>query len=538
MHPRDLLPGLIDRGHPVICNRNELRRDTAGDHAIGMKFRDLFAVIPLDFLQIHIRSDTQNLIGVSLAPVDVAQFDRLISCIGEPENLRNLQQKSAFAFMQHTISLGDMKQPVHDIFQSLQIVLVKPCNAGRIGFKARCILLGQIKQPRHIGLFGLRDIEQIAKSVDLIECDNTVGLGHFRRERDHRDRECCLTARFRICQAGNGSCHAVQKCAAGIDTAFQPLLQCLKNTHTHRVKYFSPNENGLPMRSSTFAKNPALGLLLGMIGVTFFGGTLPFTRLAVADMSPAFVTYGRAVVAAACALILLIAMGRRSILQAEILPLFLAALCLVIGFPLFVALAMQSVPASHGGIVLGILPVTTALCSAFLNGERPGRMFWLLSLAGCGLIVAFAMRDGASGFELGDLWLFFAALSASLGYAISGRLSRIMPGWEVISRGLVLCLPLTLTGSWLTFPASLETISVSAWIGFAYVSLFSMFIAFVFWNAGLALGGVALVGQTQLLQIFVTLAVSRVMLGETVGAEAWAVATVIMFIIFFLKKTR
>ena len=277
------------------------------------------------------------------------------------------------------------------------------------------------------------------------------------------------------------------------------------------------------MHSTKSAENLGLGLLLGLIGVVFFGGTLPFTRLAVADMSPAFVTYGRAVVAAACALILLFIMGRRPVLKADILPLFLAALCLVIGFPLFAALAMQSVPASHGGIVLGILPVTTALCSAVLNGERPGKMFWLLSLAGCGLIVAFAMRDGASGFELGDLWLFLAALFASLGYAISGRLSRIMPGWEVISRGLVLCLPLTL---------------ISAWIGFAYVSLFSMFIAFVFWNAGLALGGVALVGQTQLLQIFVTLAVSQVMLGETVGAEAWGVATVIVFIIFFLKKTR
>lgn len=286
------------------------------------------------------------------------------------------------------------------------------------------------------------------------------------------------------------------------------------------------------------AEKTGLGLLLGLVGVVVFGGTLPFTSLAVTDMSPSFVTYGRAVVAAGCALILLLIMRRKPIVKADFLPLFISALCLVFGFPFFMALAMTSVPASHGGVVLGILPITTALFSAVLNKERPSRWFWVLSLIGCGLVITFALRDGAAGLALGDAWLFVAALFASFGYAISGQLSRTMPGWEVISRGLLLCLPFSIIGSLLSFPEAIGSISTSAWIGFAYVSLFSMFIGFVFWNAGLALGGVALVGQTQLLQIFVTLALSKLVLGEAVGPEAWAVASMIVCIIFFLKKMR
>ena len=286
------------------------------------------------------------------------------------------------------------------------------------------------------------------------------------------------------------------------------------------------------------AEKTGLGLLLGLVGVVIFGGTLPFTSLAVADMSPAFVTYGRAVVAAGCALILLLIMGRKPFVRADFRPLFGAALCLVIGFPFFMALAMTTVPASHGGIVLGILPITTALFSCLFNKERPSLWFWALSLIGCVLVVGFALRDGANGLGSGDIWLFVAALFASFGYAISGRLSRAMPGWEVISRGLLLCLPFSILGSLLSFPESIGSISMSAWIGFAYVSLFSMFIGFVFWNAGLALGGVALVGQTQLLQIFVTLILSQIVLGEVVAPEAWIIASLIVCIIFFLKKTR
>lgn len=292
------------------------------------------------------------------------------------------------------------------------------------------------------------------------------------------------------------------------------------------------------MSTPMSAEKTGLGLLLGLVGVVVFGGTLPFTSLAVTDMSPSFVTYGRAVVAAGCALALLLLMGRKPIVKANLVPLFIAALCLVIGFPFFMALAMTTVPASHGGIVLGILPITTALFSTLLNQERPGIWFWVLSLIGCGLVINFALNDGATGLGSGDIWLFIAALFASLGYAISGQLSRAMPGWEVISRGLLLCLPFSVLGSLLSFPESLGTISTSSWIGFAYVSLFSMFIGFVFWNAGLALGGVALVGQTQLLQIFVTLALSQLVLGEVVGSEAWGVASLIMCIIFFLKKAR
>jgi drug/metabolite transporter (DMT)-like permease len=201
-------------------------------------------------------------------------------------------------------------------------------------------------------------------------------------------------------------------------------------------------------------------------------------------------------------------------------PTLLAiSLALVIGFPAFAGLALLTVPAAHGGVVLGILPVATALTAVFFAGERPSALFWCLSLTGAALVAIFSLRHGHGGLEPGDILLGLAAVSAAIGYALSGRLARAAPGWAVICWALVLALPLTVPASALLWRSEYLVAPANAWGAFLYLGLFSMLFGFFAWNAGLALGGIAHVGQVQLLQVFVTLLVAALLLGERISGE-------------------
>ena len=268
-----------------------------------------------------------------------------------------------------------------------------------------------------------------------------------------------------------------------------------------------------------------LGLVLGLIGVCVFAGTLPFTRIAVEHLSPGFITAGRASMAGLLAGTTLLALRKPWPARAAIRQLALAALCLVGGFPIFTALAMQSVPASHGGVVLGILPLATALASVLIAGERPGPAFWLAALVGAALVIWFSLREGEGSLERGDVYLLAAVLSSALGYVISAQLARAgFGGWEVISWILVLSLPVTLPLALWLRPAEPAEVPAWNWIGLAYVTLMSQYLGFFAWNAGLALGGIARVSQVQLLQTFVTLGIAAVLNHERVDALTWLVA--------------
>ncbi|MGY6568534.1 MAG: DMT family transporter [Salinarimonas sp.] len=279
-------------------------------------------------------------------------------------------------------------------------------------------------------------------------------------------------------------------------------------------------------------ENLRLGLVLGAIGVIVFGGTLPFTRLAVEGLDAWFVTVGRASIAGMIAACVLIATRRRPPHAADLRVLFLISLCLVAGFPAFTALAMMDVEASHGGVVLGIIPLATAACAVLVAGERPAPLFWLAAVAGAGIVSAFMLRDGLSGLGAGDLRLAGAVVSAALGYALSGMLARRMPGWEVISWALVLALPLSLPLTVLLWPVEIAEVPGRAWLGFAYVTLLSQYLAFFAWNAGLAMGGVARIGQMQLLQPFVTLTIAAILNAERVGWVTWACAALVVAVVY------
>lgn len=279
------------------------------------------------------------------------------------------------------------------------------------------------------------------------------------------------------------------------------------------------------------------GLALGLAGVTIFAGTLPATRFALSDYSPWFITHGRAVIASFAAILILLMLRRRPPKQ-HLAMLMLAGVLLVFGFPGFMAIGLQTVGAGHGGVVLGILPLATAIFAALIAGERPSLLFWLSGVCGAGLVVIFAVRDSGMQLVAGDLWLFLAGLSASLGYVISGRLARFMPGWEVISWALVLTLPASLAGAVYTWQPAFGSASFPALFALSYLGLGSMFLGFFAWNTGLALGGIARVSQTQLVQTFLTIAFSALLLGEPITIEIIFFAAGVVFFVAIGQRAR
>ena len=277
--------------------------------------------------------------------------------------------------------------------------------------------------------------------------------------------------------------------------------------------------------------------MLALAGAVIFGLTLPFTRIAVAELPPVFVGLGRAVVAAGLAAFMLSVTRSPRPIRRDVLKLVLAGFGIVIGFPVFSAIAMQSAPASHGGIVLGILPLATAAAAIVFAGETPSLKFWLWAIAGSAAVVVFAVLNaGATEVYTADLWLLAAIVAAAIGYAISGDMTKRLGGWQVISWCLIVMLPIIIIPVMFTLPDVNWGASAWAWGSFAYVTVFSQFLGFFFWNNGLALAGVARAGQTQLLQIFVTLAGSWALLGEPVTAITLGFALLVAFCVWMGRK--
>lgn len=285
-------------------------------------------------------------------------------------------------------------------------------------------------------------------------------------------------------------------------------------------------------------QNITTAFALAILGVAMFAGTLPFTRLAIEDFSPWFITFCRALIGAIPALIWLLA-TKRKIYHSRNMEIFISGAILIFGFPGFMALAMTSLPASHGGVVLGIAPLATAVISTLLAGERHSLWFWLLSVSGALIVIAFAVYKSETGIgELssGYLWMFAAAIAASTGYVMAGKLARQMPGTEVICRALVLNLPIITLGTFWLWEPSFATPSTTGIISMAYLGLFSMFIGFFAWNTALAMGGIGRIGQVQLLQIFMTLGISSVLLGEVIDTITITTALVVTAIVFLARR--
>ncbi len=280
----------------------------------------------------------------------------------------------------------------------------------------------------------------------------------------------------------------------------------------------------------------AAGWLNGLIGVVIFSGSLPATRVAVLQFDPVFLTVARAAIAGALALCLLLLFKEKRPTRRDLTSLVVVALGVVVGFPLLTALALQHMTSAHSIVFIGLLPLATAIFGVIRGGERPRPAFWLFSVLGSALVVGFALFQDLTASAVGDALMFAAIVVCGLGYAEGAKLSRTLGGWQVISWALVLSLPIMIVLVLIYMPSSFSRIDSPAWISLAYVSLFSMLIGFVFWYRGLAEGGIAAVGQLQLLQPFFGLALAATLLHEPVTSAMMIVTVGVILCVAGARK--
>jgi drug/metabolite transporter (DMT)-like permease len=288
-------------------------------------------------------------------------------------------------------------------------------------------------------------------------------------------------------------------------------------------------------------QDSARGLALGVLGVVIFAMTLPMTRLAVGDagapqLAPAFVTAGRAGLAGLLSLAYLCWLRAASPARMHWRALAVCALGTVLGFPLFLALALRHVDAMHAAVVTGVLPLGTAVAAALALRQRASFGFWLCAVIGCGLVLAFAALRGQGSLSAADGLLLLAVASASIGYVAGAQVSARLPAEQVICWVLVFSLPFTLPAMILTWPVDTATVRASAWGGLAYVTLFSMWLGFFAWYRGLALGGVMRVSQVQLVQPFLALLFAVPVLGERLDATTVLFALAVVIVVLIGKR--
>ncbi len=283
--------------------------------------------------------------------------------------------------------------------------------------------------------------------------------------------------------------------------------------------------------------NESKGMLLGFLGVVAFGLTLPATRFIVPYFEPIFIGLGRAVLASIIAAFILIVTKQSRPNMLQIMQLSVVALGVVLGFPVLTAWAMKTVPASHGGVVLGVLPLATAAAAVIVSGEKPSVGFWIFSLIGSIVVVTYSLLQGLGSFQLGDLLLVGAVLSAGIGYALGGKLAKELGGWQVICWALVISFPFIIVPAWMQAPdEDINSLPLNVLISFLYLALVSQLFGFFLWNKGLALGGIARVSQTQLMQPFVTLLASAFLINETVSIQTFLFAVLVVCIVAIGKK--
>jgi drug/metabolite transporter (DMT)-like permease len=267
----------------------------------------------------------------------------------------------------------------------------------------------------------------------------------------------------------------------------------------------------------------------GMLGVAIFSGSLPATRLAVAGFSPLLLTSLRALIAGllACAML---AWARQPWPHArQWRQLAIVAGGCVLGFPLITAIALQHITSARSLVFIGLLPISTAVFGVLRGGERPSPAFWSFALMGAAAVAGFALARGSGGSVLGDGLMVVAIVLCGLGYAEGAVITRTLGGWQCICWALLMCVPVALVGCVAFWPsAGVGAVGLPSWLGLGYVAVFSMLIGFIFWYRGLSLGGIASVGQLQLLQPFMGLGLAALLLHEPVAPLMLVVTVVVV----------
>ena len=282
------------------------------------------------------------------------------------------------------------------------------------------------------------------------------------------------------------------------------------------------------------------GILFGFLGVLAFSFTLPLTRIAVTELDAVFVGAGRAVVAAALAIIVLAVTRQRRPHGRQWIRLVVVGGGVIAGFPLLTSAAMQTVPAAHGAVVIGLLPAATAVAAVIRARERPSRAFWFASAAGVAAVLGFVVVSGGGLISLhpADLLLVAAVACAAIGYAEGALLSRELGSWQTICWALVVALPVMLPLTLTSIGGGVPEASAAAWLSFGYLGFISMFLGFFSWYRGLAIGPISVVSQIQLVQPVFTLAWSALIVGEQLGLKVWVGAAVVLLCAFTAVRTR
>ncbi|MEO8386085.1 MAG: DMT family transporter, partial [Betaproteobacteria bacterium] len=289
----------------------------------------------------------------------------------------------------------------------------------------------------------------------------------------------------------------------------------------------------------TNARDERRGLWLGLLGVVIFAMTLPMTRLAVGPASdpqlpPVFVTAGRAALAGLLSVVYLLATGAPRPRRNQLPAFAICALGTVVGFPLFLSLALRHVDAMHAAVISGVLPLATAAVAALYFRQRPSLGFWVCAVLGCAMVLAFAAYRGSGHLSAADGLLLLSVMSAAIGYVAGARLSAQLRAEQVICWVLVLSLPFTVPVMLVYLPDA--PVRATAWGGFAYVTLFSMWLGFFAWYRGLALGGTVRVSQVQLVQPFLALLFAVPVLGERLDVTTVMFSLAVIAIVFVGKK--
>jgi drug/metabolite transporter (DMT)-like permease len=286
------------------------------------------------------------------------------------------------------------------------------------------------------------------------------------------------------------------------------------------------------------------GLWLGLLGVCIFAITIPMTRIAAGTtedpaMTAGFIAMGRAAVAGLLSLAFIRLTRAPRPQKADWPPLIVSALGVVFGFPLLLSWALRYVPAVHASVVLGVLPLITAMVGAWLHRQRPSPLFWLCAASGSALVMVYAVWQTPDGqatmtLDAADLALLIATLCAAVGYGFGARLSHHLRAEHVICWSLVISLPVTLPYTWWHWPQ--ETLPLRCWLAFGYLSVFSMWLGFFAWYRGLALGGTVRVSQVQLAQPFIAMVFAVPLLGERLDVTSLAFATAVIVTVFMGRR--
>lgn len=280
--------------------------------------------------------------------------------------------------------------------------------------------------------------------------------------------------------------------------------------------------------------NEARGYVWGLLGVLAFSFSLPFTRYAVRELDPIFITCGRATIAAVISILSLWLTKQPVPSRAILGRVGIVAFGVVLGFPLFSSLALRSLPAGHSSIVIALMPLATAVGGALLQHQRPAPLFWLAAMLGSAIVIGFILLSSGNSIEWADVALLGAVLLGSMGYVEGGRLSGIIGSWQTICWVNVVSLP------WMIGPtfwyAPTLPVSLPVWLAFGYLGAVSMCLGFFAWYRGLALGGIARVSQVQLIQAFLSIIWAGALLNEVITPGMWVAVTLVIACIFVARK--